>query len=166
MKSCQATKILSPQEQINLVSGSRWTLTRSCYIIWLMFKELPQIFARHHKGSLLHLLRQNHANKHFSSRSLMQKRLSIYNWNPGPWRGKEDAFEKQIAGRWHAITLQEASEYVEHDILTGRFDWSNTWSKQGEHDRHISLKKRPAACSRGHQKRRISEVMSDHSLSS
>ena len=54
-------------------------------------------------------------------RSPVQKRLSIYNWNPGPRRGKEDAFEKQIAGRWHVITLQEASEHVDHDILTGRF---------------------------------------------
>ena len=45
-------------------------------------------------------------------------------------------------------------------------DWSNTWSKQGDHDRYISLKERPAACSYGNQKRRISEVMSDHSLSS
>ena len=63
----------------------------------------------------------NRANKHFSTRSLVQKMLSIFNWNPGPRRGKEDAFEKQIAGRWHVITLQEASEYVDHDILTGRF---------------------------------------------
>ena len=61
------------------------------------------------------------AKKHFSTQSLAQKRLSIYHWNPGPRRGKEDAFEKQIAGRWHVITLQEASEYVGHDILTGRF---------------------------------------------
>ena len=60
-------------------------------------------------------------NKKLSNRSPVQKRLSIYNWNPGPRRGKEDAFEKQIAGRWHVITLQEASEYVDHDILTGRF---------------------------------------------
>ena len=60
-------------------------------------------------------------NKSISNRSPVQKRLSIYNWNPGPRRGKEDAFEKQIAGRWHVITLQEASEYVDHDILTGRF---------------------------------------------
>ena len=51
----------------------------------------------------------------------MQKRLSIYNWNPGPRRGKEDAFEKQIASKWHVITLQEAVEYVDHDILTNRF---------------------------------------------
>ena len=58
MKSCQATKILSPQEQINLPRGSRWTLTRSWYITWLMFKKLPQTFARHQKRGLLHLLRQ------------------------------------------------------------------------------------------------------------
>ena len=61
------------------------------------------------------------ANKHFSTRSLVQKRLSIYNWNPGPRRGKEDAFEKQISVKWHIITLQNASEYVNHDSLTGRF---------------------------------------------
>ena len=57
----------------------------------------------------------------FIHRSPVQKRLSIYNWNRGPRRGEEDAFEKQIAGRWHVITLQKASEYVDHDILTGRF---------------------------------------------
>ena len=61
------------------------------------------------------------ANKHFSSQSLVQKRLSIYNWNPGHRRGEEDAFEKQIAVKWPIITLQEASDYVDHDILTGRF---------------------------------------------
>ena len=63
----------------------------------------------------------NCASKRFSTRSPIQRRLSIYNWNPGPRRGKEDAFEKQIAGRWHVITLQEASEYVDQDIFTGRF---------------------------------------------
>ena len=59
-------------------------------------------------------------NQNLSNRSTVQKRLSIYNWNPGPRRGKEDAFEK-IAGRWHVITLQEATEYTDHDILTDRF---------------------------------------------
>ena len=36
-----------------------------------------------------------------------------------PWAPtrKEDAFEKQIAGKRHIITLQEASEYDEHEIL-------------------------------------------------
>ena len=36
-------------------------------------------------------------------------------------RGKEDAIEKQNAGKWHLITLQEASDYVEHEILHERF---------------------------------------------
>ena len=45
-------------------------------------------------------------------------------------------------------------------------DWSKTWSKQDVHEQRISLKERPADCSYGNPKRRISEVMSDHSLSS
>ena len=60
-------------------------------------------------------------NKYFSSQSPVQKRLSIYNWNPGPRHGKEDAFEKQNAGKWHIVTLQEASDCVDHDILQERF---------------------------------------------
>ena len=63
----------------------------------------------------------NRSNKSISNRSPVQKRLSIYNCNPRLRRGKEDAFEKQIAGMWHVITLQEASEYVDHDTLTGPF---------------------------------------------
>ena len=51
-------------------------------------------------------------NKYFSSQSPVQRRLSIYNWNPGPRRGREDAFEKQIAEKWHIATLQESSDYV------------------------------------------------------
>ena len=45
-------------------------------------------------------------------------------------------------------------------------DWSNTWSKQDVYEQRISLKERPAECSHGNPKRRIGEVMSDHSLSS
>ena len=63
----------------------------------------------------------NRVSKHFATRSILQRRLSICSRNPGPRRGKENAFDRQIAGRWHVITLQEASEYVDHDILTGRF---------------------------------------------
>ena len=33
-------------------------------------------------------------NKYFSSRSPVQKTLNIYNWNPGPRRSREGAFEK------------------------------------------------------------------------
>ena len=64
---------------------------------------------------------RNSSSKHFAVRSIVQRRLSIYNWNPGPRRGKEDAFEKQTAGRWHVISLQEASDYVDHELLTNRF---------------------------------------------
>ena len=53
MKSCQATKKLSPQEQIILPRGSRSTHARSWYIIWLMFKKVVQTFARDQKGGLL-----------------------------------------------------------------------------------------------------------------
>ena len=51
-------------------------------------------------------------------RSHVQKRLSIYKWNPGPRRGKEGAIERQIAGKWHVITLQEVIDYVDHELLT------------------------------------------------
>ena len=60
-------------------------------------------------------------NRYFSSQSHVQRRLSIYNWNPWPRRGREDAFEKQITENWHIVTLQEASDYVDHDILQERF---------------------------------------------
>ena len=42
-------------------------------------------------------------------------------WNPGPRRRRKDAFEKQMAGKWHVVTLQEASDYVDHDFLQERF---------------------------------------------
>ena len=45
-------------------------------------------------------------------------------------------------------------------------DWRSTQSHHEEHDRRILLKERPTACPNGQQKRRISEVMSDQSLSS
>ena len=35
--------------------------------------------------------------------------------------GREGAIEKQIAGKWHIITLQETIEYVDHELLTNRF---------------------------------------------
>ena len=45
-------------------------------------------------------------------------------------------------------------------------EWRNTQSHHEEHDRRILLKERPTACRHGQQKRHISEVMSDLSLSS
>ena len=44
--------------------------------------------------------------------------------------------------------------------------WSNTWSRQNVYEPRISLKERPAEGAYGNPKRRISEIMSDHSLSS
>ena len=61
------------------------------------------------------------SSKRFAIRSIVLRRLSIYNWNPGARREKEDAFGQQIAGRWHIITLQEASDYVDHELLANRF---------------------------------------------
>ena len=86
-----------------------------------MFKELPQMFAKHQKRNLLHLLTQTVSTNILLPDPLVQKRLNIHDLNSGPQRAKEDAFEKQLAGRWHIISLQEASEYASHDILTGRF---------------------------------------------
>ena len=58
-------------------------------------------------------------NKLFSSQSPTQRRLSIY--NSGPLRLTEDAIENKIAGKWNIVTLQEASDFVEHKILHVRF---------------------------------------------
>ena len=69
-----------------------------------MFKKPPQIFAKHQKGGMIHLLRQTASKKKSISNRFARAEASEY----GPRRGKEDAFEKQIAGRWHVITLQEA----------------------------------------------------------
>ena len=44
--------------------------------------------------------------------------------------------------------------------------WSNTGSKQDVYEPRILLKERPAECSYRSHKRRISEVVSDHSLAS
>ena len=50
--------------------------------------------------------RASGVNKFFTSQSPLQRKLSVYNWHPGPRRGAEDAVEKQNAGKWH-FTLQE-----------------------------------------------------------
>ena len=62
-----------------------------------------------------------HFDNNMPNRSAEQTRLSVYNWNPGRRRGKEGAIERHNAGKWHIITLQEATEYLEHDFLTNRF---------------------------------------------
>ena len=78
------------------------------------FREAP---ARRHDTSS----QEYHVDNSLPNRSSVQKRPSKNNWNPGNRRGKGGAIEKQIAGKWHVITLQEAIEYVDHELLTNRF---------------------------------------------
>ena len=56
-----------------------------------------------------------------NSQSPVQRRLSVYNWNCGLRRDTEDEIEKLIASKWHLTILQEASDYVEHEILHEHF---------------------------------------------
>ena len=53
-------------------------------------------------------------------RSPVQKGC-VYCWNLGPRHGKERAIEKQSAGTWHTITLQEVIEYVDRELFTNSF---------------------------------------------
>ena len=78
------------------------------------FREAP---ARKHSTSR----QECHFNNDVPNRLTEQKRLSVYNWNPGLRRGKEGAIEKHIAVKWRINTLQEAIEYREHELLTNRF---------------------------------------------
>ena len=84
-----------------------------------MFKELPQIFAKHQKGGLLHLLRQTVTVNIFLLSHLCRSGSASTTGTMGP--DAEKKIPSKIAGRWHVITLQEASEYVVHDFLAGRF---------------------------------------------
>ena len=62
-----------------------------------------------------------HFNFNTPNRSTEQTRISYYNWNSGPRRGKAGAIKSHIAVKWHIITLQEAIEYLEHDFLMNRY---------------------------------------------
>ena len=62
-----------------------------------------------------------HLDNSLSNCSTVQKRLGIHNWNPRHRRGWERAIKKQTAGKWHIITLQDATEHVDHEFPTNRF---------------------------------------------
>ena len=79
--------------------------------------EFREASARRHDTSA----QEYHFDNNVPNRSSVQRRLSIYNWNPGPRRGREGAGEKQIAGKWHTITMQEAIEHVDRELLANRF---------------------------------------------
>ena len=83
-------------------------------------------------------------NKYFSSQSPAQRRLSDYNWKPGPRRGTEDAIGKQIAGGT-GISLQEASDYVDHAILHERFYVTHFAGCRGSLQQGHFLLQRPAS---------------------
>ena len=63
----------------------------------------------------------NRSRKSFATRSIVKRRLSINKRNPGPPSGERRCLRTTIAGKWHIITLQEASEYVDHELLTKLF---------------------------------------------
>ena len=77
--------------------------------------------AKHPPEVTIHLLRSITSTTTCLIVHLCKKRRSIYNWNPGPRRGKEGASKMEIAGKWHVITLLEAIEYVDHEFFTFRF---------------------------------------------
>ena len=90
------------------------TLERHVVDVRKALAEYREASARRHDT----LAQEYYFDSSVPNRSSVHKRLSIYNWNPGPRRGREGAIEKQIAGKWHVTTLQEALEYVDLDLLT------------------------------------------------
>ena len=118
----RSEEILSGYEDV--VSSSKeqfttWVKTDPDVVVGVQksVAEFREASARRHDTSSQEYRFDNNV----PNRSSVRKRLSIYNWNPGPRRGREGAFQKQIAGKWHVITLQEAIEYVDRDILANRF---------------------------------------------
>ena len=102
-----------------------------------------------------------------------QKEQENYETNPG--RGQK--FVREPAARSSRLmerrVLSKQARRARADHLVtcsmepGRLEQQvKKKSKLDDYDPHISLKERLAECSYGTQKRRISEVMSDHSLSS
>ena len=72
---------------------------------------------------------------------------------------KHGAFS--IPGKTLGLRPSDQSCHHETWLHLDFVDWNNRWSKQDVYEQHISLKERLADC-----KRRVGEVMSDHSLSS
>ena len=96
------------------------TLERHMVDVQKAVAEYRESAARRQESTTEEYFFDNHVPK----RSYVEKRLSVYNWNPGPRRGKEGAIE-QIIGKWHVIALQEEIDYVDHELLTYRFHVSH-----------------------------------------
>ena len=112
---------MSLRAQICTLRGERLTQRLLWYLTWLMFQKAVAQFREASERWQDTASKAYHIGKIVLNRLSVQKRLSNYNWNPGPRRAKFGAIEKRIAGRWHIITLQEASEYIDHVLLTRHF---------------------------------------------
>ena len=96
-----------------LPRGWKQTLTIPQNDIWSMFERPSWNIVKHQFEGRTHLLKNISSTAACLAVHPVQKRLSIYNWNPEPRRGEEGAIEKQITWKLHIITLQEASDFVD-----------------------------------------------------
>ena len=97
---------------------------------------------------------QSHGvNKYFYSQSPVQRRLSVYNWNPGPRRGTEDAIEKQIVGvqkgeanaqRTQSLSLKTRKLHDKFFSRSRSFreTWCDVFMPQWIESEHVYRKKR------------------------
>ena len=118
MISCQATRILSPQDRITL-------------LLWV--KISPHEFSVGHvvdTHKVVAHFRDAFEGKQSSSSQTWRQQLLFFSITCAEEaqhlqlerrRGRQDAFVKQLAEKWHIVTVQEASDYVDHDILQERF---------------------------------------------
>ena len=90
--------------------------------MWLTFTKLWQISVTLLKEDSLPILRHMATTNTFLLNHLCRGGSASTTGTLGPdEEGREDAFEKQNGRKLHVVTLQEASDYVDHDILQERF---------------------------------------------
>ena len=67
-----------------------------------------------------------------------------------------------------ALGLRPSDQSCHHETwLHLHFvDWSNKWNHQGHYNGNVRLKERPGSSGNRAQKRHVSDLLSDHSLSS
>ena len=132
MKSCQATKIFSPQEQINSPRGSRPSRGLGTYGLMFKNRRLSRGIRKepcYISDKPLNIFPLGH---------LYRSGSASTTGTLGPDAEKKMPSKTRWQGRWHVITLQEASEYVDHDILTGHYAGCAILFQQG----HLLLQHR------------------------
>ena len=85
----------------------------------ILVQPMVQNFARRQRGNLLYILTNTIAMSTLLAIHV-QRRLSIYNWNPGPRRRKEDASRTKLQEGGISSPCKR-SDYVDHELLTKRF---------------------------------------------